>query len=158
MSYRDRTRRLINLPSGATASIRKLCARDFIEFGNIPDVLSGKAKEGRAPSKQEIEWGDKCVRVMLTRCCSRIQSEGQSFRIVDAPFADCKDDEISIEEMDQADAQAIVNAVQEFSGLTKEAAQRAKPFPEKSPAAYQPSPDGENLPSSAINDPQPVHS
>jgi hypothetical protein len=82
---------------------------------------------------------------MLTRCCSRILHNGESYRIVDAPFADAKDDEISIDEMPQEDAQAIVTAVQEFSGMTKEAAQRAKPFPQEPEASRQPPPDGEDL-------------
>lgn len=147
MSYRERTRQTVELPSGAKVTIRKLCGSDFLGVGNIPVALTvaAKANGEHSPSQAHIEYGVKLSTIMLTRCCGPIQFEGESLRIVNKPFAETGTGEISIEELEQADAEAIVQAITKFSGLGKEAAAAARPFPDGPEAARAPASNGESV-------------
>jgi hypothetical protein len=99
------TRKLIELPSGARVKIRRLSQYD---------ILSLPPEKRTDPTKID---GVDLARIVLTRCAGQIRfPDGTRKKIVDAHF-DTTDDltEISIEEIDQADAQAIIDAVTSLS-------------------------------------------
>lgn len=119
MSYRERTRKLITLPSGATVFVRKFGLRDFIEANVQPD-------------KKQLSL-DEQVRLMnqaLTKCAWGFNYNGEKLSIVQKPVSECSDSELSIDLLDQADGLAIVNAIHET-----EADANVQKFPEaQSPA------------------------
>ncbi len=124
------TRKTITLPSGASAKVRKLSALDMaMATGDIP-VVSPEVVKASGQDIRDIEAGLKLVRAALTRCVGRLTYlNGTQLKIV-AKSLDDSDDatEITIEELDQADADALVAEVFKLSGIGREAAQVAKPF------------------------------
>lgn len=118
MKYRDRNRKKIELPSGATIVIAKL------NVFNEPFLAPSKKEEAETQ-------GMKLSMFALTNPNNGpFTFDGESARLVNKPTAG--PGEITIGEIDQADADAIVNAVVEFSGLTKSASEARKTFPEGS--------------------------
>lgn len=116
MKYRDRNRKEIGLPSGATITIAKL------NVFNEPFITPSKKDEAETQ-------GMKLSMFALTNPNNGpFTFEGESARLVNKPVA--APGEITIGEIDQADADAIINAVVEFSGLTKGASEARKTFPE----------------------------
>jgi hypothetical protein len=99
-----------------------------------------------ATEQDRIKAGISMVKTILTRCTGQIRyPDGTRKKIVDKHFDDSDDlTEISIEELDQADADKIVFEVQALSGL-KEAGAKPKPFPESQGNGECP-PACENLP------------
>lgn len=131
MKYRDRNRKRISLPSGATIVIAKL------NVFNEPFITSSRKDEAETQ-------GMKLSMFALTNPNNGpFTFEGQEARLVNKPVAG--DGEIAIGELDQADADAIVNAVVEFSGLTKSAAEARKTFPEGPKKDGEPAPAGDAL-------------
>ena len=116
MKYRDRNRKQIELPSGATIVIAKL------NVFNEPFITPGKKDEAETQ-------GMKLSMFALTNPNNGPFSyNGEEARLVNKPVAGAG--EITIGEIDQADADAIINSVVEFSGLTKSASEARKTFPE----------------------------
>jgi hypothetical protein len=149
MSYKTRNQKQITLPSGAKCVIRKLRAEDFQGIGKVPLLFSEPKRNGVSPKAEEmkpedIEWVSRFGEAILTKCVSPLDCDGEKLRIVDCPFHECSDGEISIEVLDQADAAAIISAVQELSGLGKEAGEQARTFPEGTEAAQHRSPAASN--------------
>lgn len=119
MSYRDRLRKKITLPSGATIVIHKL------NTFNEPFLTPRRRGEGDA----DLESGMRLTKFALTNPNNGpLLFEGEALRIVDKPKADAG--EITIEELEQADANAIFSEIIEFSGLTKAGQEARKTFPE----------------------------
>lgn len=110
MSYRDRLRKTIQLPSGATIVIAKL------NTFNEPFLTTPRKRNGEA----EAEEGNG-IRLAKFALCNPangpLEFEGEKLRIVDKPEAALG--EITIGELEQADATAIFNSVLDFSGLSK---------------------------------------
>lgn len=131
MKYTERNRKTLKLPSGATIVIAKL--NTYCE-----PFIARRAKE------EEQEAGSRLAKYCLTNPANGpFQFEGEPARIVDKPMAG--EGEISITDLDQADADAIVNGIIEFSGLTKAGAEARKTFPEGSKTGGEPPPGGEAL-------------
>ena len=131
MSYKDRNRKLLTLPSGAVVMIRKLLARDYLTSKEIPimDLVGKRSKASQEEiSSDNIQVSIVLAKIILTACTSQFVFGGVTYRIVDKATADCADNELSIEDLDQADADAIVAEVNSFSGWTPQAAEAAKPF------------------------------
>jgi hypothetical protein len=145
------TRKRISLPSGGFVTVRKLSPMDTLSLGFIPQAFpeaEAKRRRGESvgPSAEEMAQGVKLSIIALTKCASRITTpDGRKLRIVDKELDECGADEITVGEMEQEDASAIVQAVNELSALTREAAAAAKPFPEKQEAVGAASPAGEAL-------------
>lgn len=142
------TRKTITLPSGATVVIRKMKGSDFIELGEAPASLADAPERARdsKPTAKELEWMAGSNRVILSRCTGPVCFQnGTRRRIVDRPFAETGESELSIEEMDDADAAAIITAVSEFTQCGREAARKAQPFPAEQALAAGPASDGEVL-------------
>lgn len=98
------TRKLLSLPSGARVKIRRLSSFDLC--GLPPEI---QQEPGKAANNE-------LVRVILTRCTGAIRfSDSDKRKIVDKPFFDCDLSELSVEELDQADATAIFEAVVKLS-------------------------------------------
>ena len=129
-NYFDRTRKLVTLPSGATVLIRKITAGDFRGITSEVPVLDGFRKSGHIPTEAEVAQAVKMATRILTLCCGAFKYQGETYRIVDKPFSDpgLKEDELPIELLDQADAEAIISAVHEFSGLLKGGGQNGRTF------------------------------
>ena len=155
MSYRDRTTRRLTLPSGATILVRKLAVGDFQSLGKVPSTLGEADRLRLRDAKPEtmtpadFDFIVKLTTLILTRCCGPLEFEGESLTLVDKPFAECADTEIAISQVEQADANEIVQAVNALSGMTKEAATKIRPFPEEPGAPADVRPPGEALPPAA---------
>jgi hypothetical protein len=130
-------RKQITLPSGGTCVVRKLAQTDLIACGLMPMFLQfvkqRPTKGAELTDEQTVKLVEQMAQiktVQLTRCAGSILSDGKRYKIVDKPNLDeVGENEISIEEMDQSDAEAICSAVDELSGLRKEAAEAAAKFP-----------------------------
>lgn len=105
MSYRDRLRKEIKLPSGASIVIHKLNA--YSESFLTPRKGDDDLQRGMVRS-----------RYMLTNPLNGpLCFDGEALRIVDKDIAG--PGEITITELEQADADKILEEIMEFSGLTK---------------------------------------
>lgn len=153
MSYRDRNRKSITLPSGATCAVRKLIVNDFISIGDIPGSAdnAGKTKARKLNQKEQedaIKWGAAVQRAILTKCLSKINFEDKSFTVVDKPFGEASENEIEIDALDQVDAEFIVNEVMAMSGMRKEAGSSAQTFQPETSGHTEPAQVGEAIPCS----------
>jgi hypothetical protein len=148
-SYKDRNRKTITLPSGATVSIRKLVAADYLVDKEIPVAdFMGSKKPGQSAdvvTPERLRWGVALSKRILFNCTGPFLFEGQTFKIVDKPSDKCADNELAFEDLDQADADAIAAEVNVFSGLTPQAAEAVRPFPEKQEDGNAGAPTGEAL-------------
>ena len=141
-------RKNLTLPSGATCQIRALASMDFLgQNASIPStILEGKFK-GKTPEEtaanltpKELQWYATLVRVAILKGCGSIVDGGRRLIIVDKAHYECGPGEITVEDMEQADADMIFREVSTLSNLGKEAAQAAGNFPqESSPGAVGPS-------------------
>ena len=175
------TRKQLTLSSGATCWIRKVCAQDYIAHGNadIPTLFADAALVKARAQKNELTPKEiqsllRMTRIVLLCCVSPLQflppgsasvPAGSASvpasteiipppaprKIVDKPFWDRAENEITIEELDPEDAQKIVEEIAILSRMTKEAALAARPFPAEqetpgstapSSEAVRPAPDG----------------
>jgi hypothetical protein len=131
-------RKILTLPSGATCQIRALAAMDFLgSNASIPSTiiegkLKGKTAEEVAPllGEKELAWYGTLVRVAILKACGAIMDGGRRFKIVDKAHYECGPGEITIEDLEQADADMIFREVSALSNLGKEAAEAAGNFPE----------------------------
>lgn len=151
----NETRKTITLPSGGTVCVRKLSAYDFAtHFGDVP-VIAPEGAPGttrsRATKKDDPAFGLKFIRLALTVAAGPIKDpDGKTRRIVDKKFHECAEDEITLEEFPQADADAIFNAVLELSGMKGGAADKAAKFPEESAGTDSTGPGSETLRETAV--------
>lgn len=126
------TRKKIELPSGGICVVRRLSPIDCVGLSGIPAAFA-EPREGAKvsqPTKEQLEFGEKVTRIIISRCCSAItRTDLSKVTVCDKPLDELKHNEISIEELDQADAEAIVAEVTALSNMGKEAAAKAKPFP-----------------------------
>ena len=144
--------KLITLPSGASVKIRKLCAKDFLRVGNIPDVHAAGEPKGERPGSNE--FAVKLTEIILTECIGPISLPGGNMRVVQKAFYDCTDTEVSVEEfMSTPDSLAIVTEVCEFSGMSPAAKEAARPFPEEQAARRNGSSAGPALSGSTVGAP-----
>jgi hypothetical protein len=132
-------RKNLTLPSGATCQIRALAAMDFLgSNASIPStIIEGKFKDKQPEeaasliTEKELAWYGSLVRVSLLKACGAIVDSGRRFKIVDKPHYECGPGEITIEDLEQPDADMIFREVSELSNLGKGAAQAAGNFPEE---------------------------
>lgn len=142
------TRQTLTLPSGATVLIRKMKGRDFLELGEAPASIEKRAPDAPALKPHELAWLVASNNLILTRCTGPLCfPDGTKRVIVNKPFALTSEAEISIEELDDADAEAILTAVTAFSNEGREAGRKALKFPSEPALAPDPGCGGEALPS-----------
>lgn len=113
---------------------------DLLKLDKIPAAFPNDIKdiapEDSKLSKETIEWGLAVSMITLLRCCGPLTfPTGDVVTIVDKPFHACAPGEISIEELEDADADAIITTVNSLTSLTKEAGAEAQPFPAKDQGA-----------------------
>jgi hypothetical protein len=128
------TRRKLTLPSGGTCVVRGLTGEDFLLVeAEIPCLYSPGTSKPRRPTEKtkehDIHAGLQFARVALLRGSSPITWPAGRRRIVEKDLDLCGNDEITIGELKQEDAQAICDAVIQLSGAGKEAADAARTFP-----------------------------
>lgn len=150
-----KNRKEITLPSGGKCLVRKMGQSDYLASGRT--LFFVQLHEQRRTRKETTISDDEAVKLLegmsdltkvkLTRCCGAITMPGgERFKIVDKPNVDdVQSGEVSIEELDQADAEAICAAVDQLSGTTKEAAEAAQSFPETQERSGDVAPAGEVL-------------
>lgn len=157
------SKKQITLPSGGKCTVRKIAQSDYLASGQGIQLIQ-LARTGRSLTTQkanELSDADAAkmlqimvdvTKVKLTRCCGVItQPDGTRVKIVDKPDVDdVGEGEVSIELLDQDDANAICAAVDELSGMTKEAARAAATFPEGSSDSGGVSPAGSELQNPAV--------
>ena len=122
--YRNKTRRELQIPSGITIQIRQLSLSDFLECGEIPTAFVEGDSKAAAKSLQDPALFEKMLKTSPLAC---VVGPGR-FRIVDKASTDCGEDELAISELGIQDLSAIVEGVVQYSGMTKEAAEEARPF------------------------------
>lgn len=155
----NQTRKKITLPSGATCVIRKLAAKDLATYcGDVPvfaPELTGRTPKAEAPADPKlVAQGVAYMTVALLCCCSPLTLEdGRKLKIVEKPLDEAADSEITIGELDDADAKAIFDGVVELSGIVvpesgKEAAKAAVPFPAEQKIPEELGFHGQSLPPS----------
>lgn len=144
------TRKTVILPSGASCKIRRLSAHDVaLTAGDIPIIAPDAGGEGKKLTDKAIELGLRITRAALTRCTGKLTyPDGTQKQIVDKSIDDSDDEkEITIEELDQADADFLAAEIFALSGMRKEAApEGVKPFPEKPESNGNAGCDSEALP------------
>lgn len=150
-----KNRKEIILPSGGKCVVRKMGQSDYLASGRtlfFVQLHEERKKSSNKPISDAdavklIEGMADLTKAKLTRCCGTITTTGgERLKIVDKPNVDdLQPGEISIEELDQADAEAICAAVDKLSGTTKEAAEAAQSFPETQERSGDVAPAGEVL-------------
>lgn len=141
MSYRNLSRTDITLPSGAKTSIRKLKVVDYLDEKGIPVLPFGqKAKE--ESEHQQFVSGVLFTRRILSCCVDSLRYENETLRIVNKPSMDCRQGELSIDDLTQDDADFIVSEVTKLMGLTVKAAEAVAPFPEQQSSGGSAAPAG----------------
>ena len=145
MSYLDRQTKDIELPSGAKIRIRKFNGFDVADSGGLvmPSLVDGNASgdaDAKA-TKQAVALAKKAI----LDCTGPMRFEDEELTIVDVPFCEQKPGEISLELVEQEDAQFIVDAVMEFSGFTGKEAAAAKTFREEPQAGLNGGPDKRSI-------------
>lgn len=126
------TRKTLTLPSGATVLIRKMKGRDFFELGEAPASLEKRTeRHPQDPLRpDELAWLVASNNLILTKCTGPIcDPDGSKRTLVNKPFALTSEAEISIEELEDEDGEAIIKAVNEFSQEGREAGRQALKFP-----------------------------
>lgn len=132
MRYKERNRKQIKLPSGATIVIAKL--NTFSE----PFIAQRKTDD-------DLTAGVRLAKYCLTNPANGpFCFEQESARIVDKPTAD--PGEITIEELEQDDADAIIREITVFSGLDKAGREARNTFPAGQAPGDQPASNGDDLP------------
>mgnify|MGYP000016348967 CR=1 FL=1 len=133
MSYRDRLKKTITLPSGYKVQIEKL------------NALNAPFMEKRA-SETEGESGRRLSVFILTNKVGPLDG----LKIVETVTSPTT--EIGIGELEQADADFIIGEVLDFSGLSKRAEEARRTFPEAGTEG-----GGERAPSGATVSGAPAH-
>lgn len=144
-------RKKVTLPSGATLVMRKVCGMDYMlagcgEFPDFLRIVSAKEPEksiAKMPPAKMAEWHRLSLAV-IARCCSPVRfPDGSKLKLVAKELDECGDDEMTLEELDQLDFEAIQQA---FTDMSQEAGRKARPFPEQPKTAGDAPPSGEVLP------------
>lgn len=136
----------ITLPSGGVVMLRPPSMLDVMEVGDPPASLQRRArtKEKSPLTDAELAYHLRSTRAVLLHCTGLIRWKDHSARIVDKPFDECRDGEITVEDLSDDDARAILEAV---GSLRQETAEAVQTFPEaQSPDAGNPRRNGETLP------------
>lgn len=124
---------MLTLKSGSTCKVRRMTARDSIAFGYVPDALA----EDSAKKPNETDKRRQAVilnEIVLCDCTGRItRKDGTSFKVVRKPFDELSDSEQNVDLFAcEPDAEEILSAVMELSGLGKADKEAVRPFPEES--------------------------
>lgn len=126
--YRKKVRKGIMCPSGIELEIRKVKAIDYLRMGVLPDTL---AEMGEKPEKVNPDTLDKIQKMFLTT----IVIATSDFNIVDKPFNELGEGEISYLEIEDDDTNFIINEISTFSFGEKEnggGEEGIRPFSEES--------------------------
>lgn len=146
MSYRDRTRKTVTLPSGAVAIVTRLAPVHLIELGDIPlaDFGEDPKRKGERTAKS-IAANIKFQNVVLKNCVLSFEFAGEKFKLVDKHPNDCPEGsgELSIHELEPSDVEAIQRAFGSFE--EGRLAREAKPFPEIQKPSGEVASNGESL-------------
>lgn len=155
MKYLENIRREIQLPSGGKVTVRRQTKHDLILIGQPPakwlrdyriEERADALKDGQAKAKlletiaentpeDEQRWMEfiaRQARILMTRCCvtPMIFDDGR-LTIVDKEPADCAEGEINWGLVEDRDARAILDAINQLTN-TKADREAAKTFPEES--------------------------
>lgn len=168
MKYREATQKEIKLPSGGIVTVRRQTKYELILIGSPPAFFMRNAsireRAGQAKTEAEraeiiasiqetteaetIEWMKYMMRqngVLLSRCCvTPIEKDGESVRIVNKEPGETGQGEISWAMVDDADVEAILNAVNELEDKTGREA--VATFPEKPESTQRDRHTGATLP------------
>ena len=141
MGYQNRSRKQITLPSGATVIIGRINQWGFLEIVKDLGIANIEAVRKMAEPKEindlDVDATLRNVgmmRKLIVKSTSLMRDGGQTYRIVDKPFADCGAGELSVDELESEDAIAIFNEAMKLAGLAAADGDAAKPFPEEGSA------------------------
>lgn len=131
---------------------------DVMEVGDPPASLQRRARtKDKSPlTDAELAYHLRSTRAVLLRCTGLIRWKDRSARIVDKPFDECGANEMTVEDLSDEDARAILDAV---GSIRQETAEAVQAFPETQSAdAGNPRHNGETVSMPANIDTQPVRS
>lgn len=147
------SKKTITLPkSGATCTVRKLSIFDLIEAtGQTPVAYTEGGRMTDAQKAEQVKYGVQMFKLAILRCCgSLVYPTGKRTKVVDKDLDSLGPNEMSIGELEDADAIAIRDAVMELTNVGKEVTDKVKTFPEESTGSPAASPSGEALPQAAV--------
>lgn len=117
--YKERFNKTITCPSGLQLQIRKLQSRDFLALGTMPELLSIKDKEKNMTSEEMAKFMldnkeqlEKFYKVILLNGVL----PNQELVLVDKLLGQTAENELGIEELDDADAIYIMQQIMKLSG------------------------------------------
>lgn len=145
-----KVRKEITLPSGATVIIRPPSMLDVMQIGEAPTSLTRreKSKDKRPLTQAEIDWHVRSSRALLLHCTGLIRWPDKSARLVEKPFDECREGEMTVEDLSAADVGAILEAVGQ---LREETAEAVQTFPEAQPPhTREHGCNGEAIPGAAL--------
>jgi hypothetical protein len=133
MSYRDRVRKTVTLPSGATVTVRARTRLEDILIGQPPGWFKRHKPDTETTPEQDAAFAEyigRVERILLTSCIvGQLVDGNDAFDVVDKAPKDTGLDEISWAELTRADSEAILGAINEVSGLTKAGQEARNTFP-----------------------------
>jgi hypothetical protein len=138
-AYRKKRTTIIEV-EGLRLRVRSLGVEDFAGIGNVPNAFieaKGNPENLKSMSSEDaLKNASYLGRMQKTVLCSCVVIVGDDDKptgekIVDKLPEDCGEKEISWREFATPDAVHITNAATKLSGLSKETAIAATPFPEK---------------------------
>ncbi len=138
--YKKKNRIQTVTPDGLEVEVRTASLSDFFEIGKIPQAFVSAAKDGAKMvdlSESDMEFVKKITELVLTKMVKLI-GKSAGCKIVSKSSFDAESNELSIEDISKEESKFLVETSLNNSGLSKEAADQAKPFPSEpqpSPAA-----------------------
>jgi hypothetical protein len=140
--WREGRRKEIALPSGLTVIIRKLRQRDFVPSGMVGLMVDAKSEDDaqRATDQYLRDHPEEVLAQQDQLLVRGVVSPKFTLDETDATA-------IYVGDIDEADQQALVAAITEFSGLSVERLAEIDKF--RSGALDAPRADGEVLPAAA---------
>jgi hypothetical protein len=113
--YRQKNRKDVTAPSGSVFTIRKLNTKDFYDLlGSIPGVryLLDKRAGKEVPQDANHEMESAAQLVMILR--GPVAVDGETVTMTEAKPEECKDGEMSLSDLSEADYGFLLNEVTEF--------------------------------------------
>jgi hypothetical protein len=117
--YRQKNRKDVTAPSGSVFTVRKLNTQDFYDLlGTIPGVryLLDKRAGKDVPVEVNHEMEKAAQLVMILR--GPVAVDGETVVMTEAKTEDCKDGEMSLSDLSEADYGFLLNEVTEFYNPT----------------------------------------
>jgi len=148
--FKKERRKLYKLPvSQLVVEIRKLRLTDFTDVGELPPLPHSrtmtddeKALYESEVKKNLVKDTTRSIKILQEVVCKGVINP----HIAVGDVANCKEDEVHISDIEDADLVSLVNEILAFSNLGKEAGEKLRPF------SGQRGPEDSGLPGEKVPD------